>query len=232
MNKEKILIKPTIYVYRSEHLTMEGTCSVDHGPREVEIKQIWVDKYPVTNNDYYHFIEKTKYKPAENKTFLKNWTNNSPHNLHDNNPVVWVSQKDAEAYAEWVGGRLPTDEEWQYIAAGPTYKAWPWGEIFIPEFCNHDSDELKPVNSYENGKSWCGCEDLSGNSWEWTSDIYDDGEHKFALLRGGSFYYAHEHWHVAGGARKTNFHWKMQILNDDLNRASTLGFRCVYENML
>ena len=71
MSKEKILINPTKYIFRSEHLTMEGTCSVDHGPREVEIKQIWVDKYPVTNNDYYQFIEKTGYKPAENKTFLK-----------------------------------------------------------------------------------------------------------------------------------------------------------------
>ena len=121
MSKEKILIKPTKYIYRSEHLTMEGTCSVDHGPREVEIKQIWVDKYPVTNNDYYQFIEKTGYKPPENKTFLKNWKDNSLQSLPDNNPVVWVSQKDAVAYAEWVRGRLPTDEEWQYIAAGPSY---------------------------------------------------------------------------------------------------------------
>ena len=53
--------------------------------------------------------------------------------------------------------------------------------------------------------------------------------HKFGLLRGGSFFYAHEHWHVASGPRECNFHWKIQILNEDANRAGTLGFRCVYE---
>ena len=140
-----------------------------------------------------------------------------------------MSQHDAMQYAKWVGGRLPTDEEWQYIASGPDYLEWPWGEKFDASVCNHDHNSLTPVNSHKKGVSWCGCEDMSGNAWEWTSGVYDDGEHKFALLRGGSFYYAHDHWHVGGGARKTNFHWKLQILNEGMNRASTLGFRCVYE---
>ena len=71
MSKEKILIKPTKYIYRSEHLTMEGTCSVDHGPREVEIKQIWVDKYPVTNNDTINLLKKQDINLLKIKLFSK-----------------------------------------------------------------------------------------------------------------------------------------------------------------
>ena len=55
---------------------MEGGCSFDHGPREVVINKIEVDKYPVTNLQYYNFIKKTNYMPSENKTFLKHWANN------------------------------------------------------------------------------------------------------------------------------------------------------------
>ena len=222
---KKIYISSSEFIYRVEHLTLEGTCSLDHGPKKVKIKNLYVDKYPVTNKEYLNFIKKTRYHPRDVQRFLAH----KPKNNQSNYPVVCVSQNDAMQYAKWVGGRLPTDEEWQYIAAGPDYLEWPWGQKFDPSVCNHDHNSLIPVNSHKKGASWCGCEDLSGNAWEWTSGIYDDGKHKFTLIRGGSFYYAHDHWHVGGGARKTNFHWKLQILNEGMNRASTLGFRCVYD---
>ena len=65
---------------------------------------------------------------------------------------------------------------------------------------------------------------------EWTSGVYDDGEHKFALSKRWEFFLLlKNHWHVGGGARKNNYHWKLQLLNEGMNRASTLGFRCVYD---
>ena len=221
----KIFINSNEYIYRVEHLTLEGSCSLDHGPRNVKIKKLYADKYPVTNKQYISFVKKTGYKPQDSQRFLAH----KPQKNKSNHPVVCVSQNDAMEYAKWVGGRLPTDEEWQYIAAGPDYLEWPWGAEFDPSLCNHNKNSLTAVNSYKKGASWIGCEDLSGNAWEWTAGVYDDGEHQFALLRGGSFYYAHDHWHVGGGARKTNFHWKLHLLNEGMNRASTLGFRCVYD---
>ena len=68
---------------------------------------------------------------------------------------MFVSQNDAIAYAKWVGGRLPTDEEWQYIAAGPKYLDWPWGNKFNPLLCNHDGNKLEFVNAFRKGESWC-----------------------------------------------------------------------------
>ena len=221
----KIFIESSEYIYRVEHLTLEGTCSKDHGPKNVKIKDLYVDKFPVTNKEYFDFIKITGYQPKDSQRFLAY----KPKNNQLNQPVVCVSQLDAMEYAKWVGGRLPTDEEWQYIAAGPYYSQWLWGDKFNSSYCNHDHNSLRPVNSHKKGASWCGCEDMSGNAWEWTSGVHDDGKHKFALIRGGSFFYAHDHWHVGGGARKTNFHWKLQLLNEGMNRASTLGFRCVYD---
>ena len=225
VENKKIFINSNKYVYRVEHLTLEGTCSIDHGPKYVEIKNLFVDKYPVTNKQYLNFLKKTGYFPKDNQRFLEHKPNKSIYDL----PVVFVSQKDAMEYAKWVGGRLPTDEEWQYIASGPKYLEWPWGNKFNPTLCNHDGQHLVSVNVYRKGASWCGCEDMAGNCWEWTADIHDDGNHQFALLRGGSYFYAHDHWHVGGGARKNNYHWKLQILNEGMNRAATLGFRCVYD---
>ena len=142
---------------------------------------------------------------------------------------MWVSHEDATAYATWAGGRLPTDEEWQYVAAGSEGRAWPWGAEFDPSKCNHDGRDLCSVTANPVGESWCGCQDLCGNAWEWTGPVLDDGMHQFALIRGGCYYHAPHRWHAAGGARRCDFHWKMQLMNEAVNRARTVGFRCVYE---
>lgn len=228
---ERIAIAATTYIYRCSHHTMEGDCQAHHGPRAVSIGRFQVDRYPVTNARFAEFLEATGYAPAHTGGFLRHWAAGAAVVPPDaaQLPVVWVSPEDAEAFAGWAGGRLPTDEEWQYIAAGPEYRRWPWGGQFDPERCNHDGSALTPVGSYPQGASWCGAEDLAGNAWEWTAPVRDDGMHRFALLRGGSFYNGHDRWHVEGGARPTDFHWKLQLMNPGINRAATVGFRCVYE---
>ena len=51
VKNKKIYIKSSEFIYRVEHLTLEGTCSTDHGPKNVKIKNLYVDKYPVTNKE-------------------------------------------------------------------------------------------------------------------------------------------------------------------------------------
>jgi len=216
------------FIYRCTHLTMESTCGVDHGPRVVAVGPLRADVYPVTNADYAAFMTETSYAPPEPGSFLRHWEIGTiPAGIEDH-PVVWVSPEDAKAYAAWAGGRLPTDEEWQYIAAGPEGRNWPWGSDFDASLCNHDGTELSSVTANSGGANWCGCQDLSGNAWEWTSPLVDDGMHRFALIRGGSYFYAPGVWHVGGGARRCDYHWKLQLMNPGINRAGTVGFRCVY----
>lgn len=102
-------------------------------------------------------------------------------------PVVHISWDDANAYAKWVGKRLPTEAEWEYAARGGLEgKRYPWGDEFKPngkfmantfqgQFPYHGVPEdgylgTSPVKAFTpNGY---GLYDMVGNVWEWTSDWY------------------------------------------------------------
>jgi len=102
-------------------------------------------------------------------------------------PVVHVTRADAEAYAAWAGGRLPTEDEWEYAARGgldrqvyawgddepasAIEKANTWQGLFPMVDTGDDGFEgAAPVASFPpNG---FGLYDMVGNVWEWTSSPY------------------------------------------------------------
>jgi len=224
---QQMPIKEARYIYRVEHRVMEGDCQYDHGPREVEVKAFLMDKYPVTNVRFKAFLDETGYRPEDGSNFLKHWQGGKIPPGQEHFPVVWVSLKDAKAYAAWIGGRLPTDAEWQYAAGGPEKRKWPWGDAFNRGLCNADGDDLTPVDFYPGRASPFGIADLCGNAWEWTHGVVDEGMHLFAFLRGGSYYKAPHMWHAEGGPHPNNFHLKFPLLNEGMNRCGNVGFRCV-----
>lgn len=104
------------------------------------------------------------------------------------NPVVHVSWNDATAYAKWVGGRLPSEAQWEHAARGGLGDVkFPWGdaepddERFQP--CNiwqgqfpHQNLRLDgyadtaPARSFDpNGY---GLFNMVGNVWEWTREPF------------------------------------------------------------
>ena len=102
-------------------------------------------------------------------------------------PVVQVAYEDAEAYAHWAGGRLPTEAEFEYAArGGMDGKRYAWGDdlkpggkyvanIFQGSFPEGNTSEdgfagTSPVRAFPaNGY---GLFDMCGNVWQWTSDWY------------------------------------------------------------
>ena len=134
---------------------------------------------------------------------------------HPDHPVVQVSWNDARAYADWVGGRLPTEAEWEHAARGGQGDVkLPWGDaepndsdhtpcnIWQGHFPDHNTGQdgyrtTAPAKSF--APNAFGLYNLVGNVWEWTSDAYSikslkkaakvrlAGMKGYKVSKGGSF---------------------------------------------
>ena len=196
--------------------------------RKAIVKDVAIDIFPVTNADFLSFLRDSGYKPKDERNFLKHWVNGMPRPGQERHPVVYVSFDDARAYAAWAGKRLPTEEEWQAAAHDPSRGEWPWGAEFNEEYCNSNSTGTSPVDAFPQGRSHCGCWDMSGNVWEMTESERSDGHTRYRILKGGCWYHVdNSHWLFDNGAKPADWGAKQILLCEAWDRCSTIGFRCV-----
>ena len=158
------------------------------------LNSFWIDKTPVTNEEYKRFIDANPHHPLPYSTETKNQPYNWDREKRTypegkaKHPVVQVSWQDAQAYAEWAGKRLPTEQEWEKAARGLTGRVFPWGDWRdnMANTIEANIGRTTPVGQFSPaGDSDCGCVDMSGNVWEWTVIDYHDTNAK--VLRGGSW---------------------------------------------
>jgi len=179
----------------------EFTMGSDNGASDekpvhkVYLDEFWIMRTEVTNAQYKKCVAASVCAQPNNDSWDK------PEQA--NYPVTHVDWQQAKTYAAWVGGRLPTEAEWEKAACGTDGHISPWGnDAPNDQLLNYNGKigHTTEVGSYPSGKSPYGVLDMAGNVWEWTSSKYqpypyqaDDGREELTgndsrVLRGGSFY--------------------------------------------
>jgi formylglycine-generating enzyme required for sulfatase activity len=211
----------------------EDPCAhLDEQPKhKVYLDPYWIDQTEVTNGQYQLCVKAGSCPEPPVCGVGESTYQDATKSLH---PVTCLIWDEATLYCEWIGGRLPTEAQWEKAARGTEEYKYPWGTNFESSKCNSQEGSLdgpQAVGSFSpEGDSPFGLQDMAGNVWEWTRDWYDieyygrapsenpggpaAGERR--SLRGGS-------WYANDCSVRTSYRY----YDVPQGRSPGVGFRCV-----
>ena len=236
-----VLVPGGPFVLGVDAVTEPHSLDNERPAHTVDIPGFRIGRVPVTNGEWRQFVDDGGYR-APGWWSERGWAHREQagltapqfwnadgtrtrfghvEDIPADEPVQHVTYFEAEAYAAWAGGRLPTEFEWEKACAwdpkAGARRRFPWGRSEPTEHVvNLGGDALRPapVGAYPAGASAYGAEQMLGDVWEWTTSqlrpwpgftpmIYQqysqpffDGDYK--VLRGGS-------WAVAADIVRPSF---------------------------
>lgn len=216
-------------------------------------ESFFVDRQPVTNEQFKHFLNEDGYRdpnfwpqhvwPLVSRVFIDTTGVPAPQGWQSANfdpnkadhPVVGISWFEASAYARWIGKELPTTTQWQRAATWwkPDCR-FPWGERNDRRRSNTygtGASDTVSVHEFKTSGTPQGVEQLSGNVWEWTANFHTE------LPIDGSLESLDEPIaEIRGGAFDTYLAaqstCKFRGAQPLMNRNNNVGFRCTASHEL
>jgi formylglycine-generating enzyme required for sulfatase activity len=130
------------------------------------------------------------------------WGLNRSDNGRADHPQNGMSLQNARDFCAWLGGRLPSESEWEYAATGPTHRLYAWGDSPAPT-CGlnaHYNEAMgdgpdwgcgtggtTTVGTLPAGASATGAMNMAANAWEWVEDDYHS-DYEGAPTDGSAWY--------------------------------------------
>ncbi len=166
----------------------------------------YMDKYEVTNGQYWRYNKNHYFKEGE-----------------EDYPVTNVNWYEANGYAKWAGKRLPTVAEWMYAATARKREFSPWDNIEpTPIKLEKPAYKLFRVGSFWRDTTPLHLVDMTGNAWEWTADTLRRPDGRLAAIVKGGFKLINNELHFSTIA-------DADTLPVD-TRSPIVGFRCMRES--
>ncbi|MGD2111264.1 MAG: formylglycine-generating enzyme family protein [Phycisphaerae bacterium] len=224
IEQAKLELEQRMALVPAGSVTLAKTLSAQPGSPEedVDVEPFLLDVHCVTNARFQRFVDAGGYdaleywpeeiwphlielKDVTGQPAPRLWQNGRHDGRIADHPVVGVSWYEAQAFALWIGQRLPSESEWQMAASWhiksstDIMRRFPWGDAMDNTRCNIWSSRFGktvPVEEYPNGAAPNQVRQLVGNVWEWTDTEYaisDDigrpivGEMPMQVVRGGAF---------------------------------------------
>jgi len=169
--------QPMVLVKAGEYAPIYGRDSV-----KVKVASFYMDVYPVTNEAYLDFVIKNpKWRKSQakslfvDKNYLVEWTNDITlrKDMDLKSPITNVSWFAANDYCKCQGKRLPTIDEWEYVAMAnesmpDARKTKKYNEYILSWY---EAPKTYKNKIGETFKNYWGIYDIHGLVWEWTSDF-------------------------------------------------------------